>query len=197
MMAINITVVMLLSLIPYIDWAAHLFGLLGGVLLGLWYFGAALSGPAFAFDAPTPAEARREAARRAAEAAAAGPPGYWAALGVGRVLGTGLPAAAAGAAPPAPPGCGQRAAEAASAALCAPLLPAAAALCGKAEAPAGLWRGTAVAAAALGAYLALLGAGFGLLYGGFVDTRLTAATEPLYFPCRAWQQGFPSLRCPY
>jgi hypothetical protein len=200
MMVFNIVIVMLLSFIPYIDWAAHLFGLLSGILLGLWYFAPALGGTAFAFDAPSPAAARREAERRAAEAAAAGPPGYWAAAGVGRVLATGLPASPPP--PPTQPGCALRTADAAAGALCAPLLPAAAACCGKAQPPPGLWRGTTVASAALAAYLALLGAGFALLYGGYVDASYTELTEQLFFPCRtsqraALQNGYPALRCPY
>ena len=198
MMAINITVVLLLSLIPYIDWAAHVFGLLAGALLGLWYFGPALCGPAFAFDAPAPAAARREAARRAHEEALATPPGFWARAGVGYQLGTGERAPEGPPPAPAPPSCAARAAEATSIALCAPLLPAAAACCGsKAEPPPGLWRGAAIAACGLGAYLALLAAGFALLYGGFVDASLRSATVPLFFPCYAAQQSYPTLRCPY
>lgn len=44
---------------PPVDWAAHLGGLIGGVLLALWYFGPALGGEPFAYNAMSPSEAQR------------------------------------------------------------------------------------------------------------------------------------------
>ena len=37
---LNVMVVVAFSFVPFVDWAAHLFGLLGGLLLGGWLFGA-------------------------------------------------------------------------------------------------------------------------------------------------------------
>jgi membrane associated rhomboid family serine protease len=34
----NIMVIIGFSFVPYVDWAAHVFGLLGGMLLGAWFF---------------------------------------------------------------------------------------------------------------------------------------------------------------
>jgi hypothetical protein len=70
----NVLILFATSFIPNIDWAAHLGGLIGGSLLALWYFGTALGGEAWAYNAMTIAEAQRAVAAnlRALRAGAAG-----------------------------------------------------------------------------------------------------------------------------
>lgn len=71
MTALNVMILFATSFIPNIDWAAHLGGLVGGMLIAGWYFGPALGGEAFAFDTLSRAAAERKVAAAARALAAA------------------------------------------------------------------------------------------------------------------------------
>ena len=65
MTLVNVAILFATSFIPNIDWAAHLGGLIGGMLLGMWYFGPALGGEAYAYDTLSRAAAERKVAAAA------------------------------------------------------------------------------------------------------------------------------------
>ena len=196
MTGINILVVMLMSAIPLIDWACHLFGLLSGMLLGLWYFGAALGGPAFAHDAPSLISAQRAAVAnaRAIASGSALPaiPGavvvgatatqqaHW--QGAGAARSVNASAAAASAAAAGKGGCCRGSSSSSSSSsgsgsctvaidsatdcLCHPMTPINMS-CGP-NVPPALARGAMLAMLGLLGYFVLLAVGFGLIYGGFL-----------------------------
>ena len=214
MTGINVAIIMVMSAIPLIDWACHLFGLFSGLLLGMWYFGPALGGAAFAHDAPSLIAAQRAALANARAVASGGAlpaiPGalvvgataaqssHWQGAGTGRTT-----AAAAAGAGKASAGCAQCAGAVDSTldCMCHPMTPINMA-CGPA-APRGLACGAALSLLGLLGYFALLAAGFGLLYGGGLAFPQPGAGTPIgdviYVPC---VQYFPfaqtlALAVPY
>lgn len=213
MTAVNIVVIMVMSAIPFIDWACHLFGLFSGLLLGLWYFGPALAGPAFAYNAPSLVKAQRAAIANARAIAAggalpaipgalttdggasvSGQPGTWSAAGQGRSLSPG-----AGKSVSATP-IKERVmvvVDGASECLCQPMI-AVNMACGH-GAPPGLTKGALLSIFGLVIFFVLLAVPFGLIYGGFLGTPTAAAYQKIYAPCPylRFAVGYRWLKCEY
>lgn len=70
----NVLIIIAFSFSPLIDWAAHLGGLGGGMLLGLWYFGRALDGQVD-FDFPNQPSQSSQSSQMASLAAPLSPGG--------------------------------------------------------------------------------------------------------------------------
>lgn len=197
MTAVNIAIIMIMSAIPFIDWSCHLFGLLSGLLLGLWYFGSALGGPAFAHDAPSLIKAQRAALANAAAISSGAPlpaiPGaivagataasqsQWERAGQGRTL-AGDAEKHTG---PLPQERVALAVDATSECLCHPMTSINMA-CGP-GAPSGLTRGAILSVLGLVGFCTLVAVGFGLLYGGFLifpqPLSGTIPGDQIYLPC--------------
>jgi hypothetical protein len=224
MTGFNILIIMLMSAIPLIDWACHLFGLISGLLLGMWYFGAALAGPPFAHDAPSLIAAQRAALANARALAGGGgslaalppipgarvaspapgqPQGHW--QGMGRTTsggGAGSSQRDSGAPSGAPSGALTLAMDSTQDCLCHPMT--AINMACSAGAPPGLSRGALLSLGGLLGYFVLLAVGFGLLYGGYLPAPPplagTLAGDSIYVPCLTLKLSFfrtdANFKCP-
>ncbi len=218
MTGINILLIMIMSAIPLIDWACHLFGLFSGLLLGMWYFGPALGGVAFAHDAPSLIAAQRAALANARAVSSGGAlpaiPGavvvgatasaasHWQGAGAGRS--TGGSGSGSGSAKGSDAGAQcALAVDATTDCLCHPMTPINMA-CGP-DAPAGLTRGALVSVAGLLGYFILLAVGFGLLYGGYLTFPPTfwgtLSGDQIYVLCFSFKTTTnpqnPAFQCPW
>jgi len=202
MTGFNIVFIMVMSAIPMIDWACHLFGLISGLLLGLWYFAPALGGAAFAHDAPSLVVAQRAALANAraisrggalpaipgavVAGATASASSHWQGAGEGRSTGT----SSSGGPKEGPSGV-IIAMDTAADCLCHPIT--AINMACSPDAPRGLSRGAILSVVGLLAYFLLLALGFGLVYGGFLPFPQpragTAAGDEIYVPCIIYKFG--------